>query len=276
MIENVEKVADGRYKITYKSGAVRFYKNLPKSALKFVEVQKNDSSEYDEKRQKKEDTSIEVGKSPTKAEHKYKKRCSRGRVVACIFYPDNAEHMDLMRYLISLHKCIYISHSPEKVLGLPFSEFTDELPEVNHDFKEHFHFMILFDNPVTIQGFLKSSAGVLKHAELVSDRMSYFRYMLHDTYASLKAHKKQYDISDVKTTDNDFLSSCVVSSNSPESSISCMAQITDIIDNNTIVSLPELIQLLKKMERLDLLKFALDKSYFVGNYIRENRLLYCK
>ena len=153
-------------------------------------------------------------------------------------------------------------HSPEKVQSLPFSGFVDVLPEENHDYKAHCHVMLSFPNPISVKGFVKSSAGAIKHAEIISDRRSYCRYMIHDTYASLKAHKTEYKYEDIKYTDKDFFLSCVLDSRN-DCEVSAFAEITSLIDDNFIVSLPELIQAVKAIKRLDLLSFLYEAGLHI-------------
>lgn len=266
MIEKIEKLENGRYKVYYKSGLVRIYDKLPKSAIK--EGFKDDTT----KKQKSEETSEPLKKSETKTD--FKSKNARGRIIACILYPDNMEQINFFSWLKSHEKLIYILHAPEKVQGLPCSDFVYELPEENHDYKPHYHVMISFPQAVTVKGFVKSSAGAIKHAEIVSDRRSYCRYMIHDTYAALKAHKTEYNYEDIKYTDKDFFLSCVLDSRN-DSEVSAFAEITSIIDDNFIVSLPELVQALKALKRLDLLTFCMKRGYILSAYIRDNRLIYC-
>ena len=268
MIEKVVKLSDGRYKVYYKSGLVRIYSKLPKSVLK--EGFKDDTSE----KQEENKTAETLSKSETKTEIKSKSKNSRGRIIAIILYPDNVEQMDFFSWLKKHEKLIYILHAPEKVQGLPCSGFVDELPEENHDYKPHIHIMLSFPNAISVKGFVKSSAGAIKHAEIVSDRRSYCRYMIHDTYASLKAHKTEYKYDDIKYTDKDFFLSCVLDSRN-DSEVSAFSEITSLIDNNCIVSLPELVQAVKALKRLDLLTFCMRKGYILTAYIRDNRLIYC-
>lgn len=266
MIEKVEKLENGRYKVYYKSGRTVTYNKLPKSALK--EGFKNDSSE----KQKNKKASELLSKSEKQTG--FKNKNSKGRILAIILYPDNSEQMNFFEWLKKHEKMIYILHAPERVQGLPCSDFVDELPEENHDYKPHIHIMLSFPNPISVKGFVKSSAGAIKHAEIVSDRRSYCRYMIHDTYASLKAHKTEYKYEDIKYTDKDFFLSCVLDSRN-DSEVSAFAEITSIIDDNFIVSLPELVQAVKALKRLDLLTFCMKRGYILSAYIRDNRLIYC-
>lgn len=267
MIEKVEKLEDGRYKVYYKSGRIVTYYKLPKSAIK--EGFKDDTTA---KKQEKNKTAETLGKSEKQTGFKLKS--AKGRVLAIILYPDNSEQMDFFGWLKKHEKLIYILHAPEKVLGLPCSCFGDELPEENHDYKPHIHIMLSFPNPISVKGFIKSSAGAIKHAEIVSDRRSYCRYMIHDTYAALKAHKTEYSYEDIKYTDKDFFLSCVLDSRN-DSETAAFAEITSIIDDNFIVSLPELVQTVKSLKRLDLLTFCMKRGYILSAYIRDNRLIYC-
>lgn len=266
MIEKIEKTEDGRYKIFYKSGRTVIYNKLPKSAIK--EGFKDDTTE----KQENKETVETLNKSEKQAG--FKRKNSKGRIIACILYPDNVEQMDFFAWLKKHEKMIYILHTPEKVLGLPFPEYVDELPEENHDFKEHIHVMLSFPNSISVSGFVKSSAGAIKHAEIVSDRRSYCRYMVHDTYAALKAHKTEYKYEDIKYTDKDFFLSCLLDSRN-DSEVSAFAEITSIIDENCIVSLPELVQSVKSLKRADLLAFCMKRGYILSAYIRDNRLIYC-
>lgn len=268
MIDKIEKLSDGRYKVYYKSGRIVTYDKLPKSAIK-EGFKENDSSA---KRQEENKVAETLGKSEKQTV--LKNKSSKGRILAIILYPDNSEQMDFFEFLKKHERMIYILHAPEKVQGLPCFGFMDELPEENHDYKPHYHVMLSFPNPISVKGFVKSSAGAIKHAEIVSDRRSYCRYMIHDTYAALKAHKTEYKYEDIKYTDKDFFLSCVLDSRN-DSEVSAFAEITSIIDDNFIVSLPELVQAVKALKRLDLLTFCMKRGYILSAYIRDNRLIYC-
>lgn len=266
MIEKIERLENGRYKVYYKSGLIRIYAKLPKSAIK--EGFKDDSS----KKQKSEKAVETLDKSETKTE--YNSKNARGRILAIILYPDNPEQMEFFEWLKRHEKLIYILHSPEKVHGLPCSGYVDKLPDENHDYKPHIHIMLSFPNAISVKGFVKSSAGAIKHAEIVSDRRSYCRYMVHDTYAALKAHKTEYKYDDIKYTDKDFFFSCIFD-NRNDSEVSAFAEITNLIDSECIVSLPELVQAVKALKRVDLLTFCMKRGYILSAYIRDNRLIYC-
>ena len=267
MIDKVEKLENGRYKVYYKSGRIVTYDKLPKSVIK-------EGFEDGATTEKQEENKVveTLGKSEKQAD--FKRKSAKGRVLAIILYPDNNEQMDFFEWLKKHEKMIYILHAPEKVQGLPCSDFVDELPEENHDYKPHYHIMLSFPNPISVKGFVKSSAGAIKHAEIVSDRRSYCRYMIHDTYSALKAHKTEYKYEDIKYTDKDFFLSCVLDSRN-DSEVSAFAEITSIIDDNFIVSLPELVQAVKGSKRLDLLSFCIKRGYILSAYIRDNRLIYC-
>ena len=112
-----------------------------------------------------------------------------------IIYPDNADQMDFFEYLLNREKLVYIYHFAEspKLVWYPLGEqYNDCLYEEGHDSKAHYHCMILFDYPTHCPGLLKSSGGCLKHAEPISDRKAYARYMIHDTYLALREGKRQY------------------------------------------------------------------------------------
>lgn len=265
MIEKVEKLKNGRYKIYYKSGRTVIYNKLPKSALKAGF--KDDITKESESKEAIKN----LGKSEKQTE--YKSKNSKGRTLAIILYPDNQDQMNFFEWLKNHEKLIYILHTSEKIQGLPYSDFVDVLPEENHDYKPHIHIMLSFPNPISVNGFVKSSAGAVKHAEIVSDKRSYCRYMIHDTYASLKAHKTEYSYNDIKFTDKDFFLSCVLDSRN-DSEVSAFAEITNLIDNECIVSLPELVQAVKVLKRLDLLTFCMKRGYILSAYIRDNRLIY--
>lgn len=265
MIERVEKLENGRYKVYYKSGRTVIYDKLPKSALKAGF--KDDITKESESKK----TVKELGKPERQTGLKSKN--SKGRILTIILYPDNSEQMNFFEWLKKHEKMIYILHVPEKVQGLPCSDFVDELEE-NHDYKAHYHVMLSFPNSISVKGFVKSSAGAIKHAEIVSDRRSYCRYMIHDTYASLKAHKTEYKYEDIKYTDKDFFLSCVLD-NRNDSEVSAFAEITSLIDSECIVSLPELVQAIKALKRCDLLTFCIKRGYILSAYIRDNRFIYC-
>ena len=87
----MKKLDNGRYKVYYKSGRIVTYDKLPKSAIK--EGFKDDSTAKEQENKK---ASEQVSKSETKAD--FKNKSAKGRILACILYPDNNEQMDFFSW----------------------------------------------------------------------------------------------------------------------------------------------------------------------------------
>lgn len=248
--------SDGSYTVKYESGKTFNFKKINKSISAFLGLDKK------EEKPKKQ---------------KFSRKCPRGFVLGFIIYPDNSEQMNFFQYLLKREKLVYIYHFGETpaLVWYPLGEqYNDCLYDEGHDIKPHYHCMILFDYQHTVQGFLKSSGGCLKHAEPISDRKAYARYMIHDTYLSLKEGKRQYKIEDLKTTNNDFLCSCLVS-DKVNSQVGAMGEIVGIIEEHGITNFPELLSVIRSLyPKPELLSLILNKSAFFGAYLRDLRYAY--
>ena len=216
---------------------------------------------------KKKTAKEQTAKEQTAKENEPPKRSRKGRVLAFIIYPDNPDQMAFFDWCKRKEKILFIHHDPEPKAN--FNNADSNLEDIDHMCKEHYHVMILFPNPRTVNGFLKSSAGCLTHAEIVSDRMAYYRYMSHDTYSCLKTGKKQYSEKDISYTDIDFLHSCKSSENC-ESDAYMISHVCDLIDCYCITSLVDLMHLLRDVHAENkIVSFVCRKTYFFVTYIKD-------
>lgn len=183
----------------------------------------------------------------------------KSRYIACILYPDNSEQMDFMKYLITHEECVWILHKSENQTALPDSALSSQLEE-GHDFKPHYHIMIHYKNAHYADGFCRSSCGCVKYAKAINDAHAYARYMIHDTYAALKAHKIEYNVEDVKSSSSDLWSFLYFESDGQSS----LMAITDILQYaECCANYTGLMRLLAADGRSDLIKYASSHSYHV-------------
>lgn len=206
-------------------------------------------------------STAEAVKVEQRAERKSKQQNPRSRYFAFILYPDNAAQMDWLEYLKAHDDIVYILHEAECGKVAPNNLLTmagnDEPP---HDFKNHYHVMIRFRNPHYLTGFVKSSCGAISHAEAVKDVYSYAKYMIHDTYEALKAHKKEYTAADVQFSNSDFWCYLYCASND-ESNLNSFQQLAHIAQY--CCSYQELCFNVASLGRGDLLRYIESHSYHV-------------
>lgn len=185
---------------------------------------------------------------------------TKSRYIACIIYPDNSEQMEFMRYLIHHEECVWILHEPEPQALTMSGQDVPESSEEAHDFKSHYHLMIHYKNAHYADGFVRSSCGAIKYAKCINDAHSYARYMIHDTYRALKAHKKEYKAEDVKTSWPDLWAFLYADKDGQSSlmAISDIMQYAEQCGNYT-----GLMRILCAESRADLIKYATSHSYHV-------------
>lgn len=117
-------------------------------------------------------------------------KATRSRWIACVFYPDNEEHMELYEYFNSHVQMVSILHK-----GEPKATGGEDQGENTETGKDHIHALLYFEFPRTLKSFVTACDGALQHAELVNDCFAYATYMLHATFAA--RHKTQYDKSQI-------------------------------------------------------------------------------
>lgn len=180
----------------------------------------------------------------------------KSRYIACIIYPDNADQMDFMRYLIHHEECVWILHEAEPQ-ALPLGDTSEEEA---HDHKAHYHLMVHFKNAHYADGFVKSSCGAIKYAKCINDAHSYARYMIHDTYQALKAHKREYKPEDVKSSWPDLWAFLYTDKDGQSS----LLAVTDILAYaEQCANYTGLMRILCAEGRSDLVKYATSHSYHV-------------
>lgn len=184
----------------------------------------------------------------------------KSRYIACIIYPDNSDQMDFMRYLITREECVWIYHEKEKQTSLPDGQSEDKDSDEGHDFKPHYHLMVHFKNAHYADGFVKSSCGAIKYCKAINDAHSYARYMIHDTYKALKAHKREYAPEDVKSSWPD-LWAFLYSDKDGQSSLLAVVDILAYAEQ--CANYTGLMRILCAEGRSDLVKYATSHSYHV-------------
>lgn len=194
---------------------------------------------------------------------KYDPLKKRVKIMTFIIYPDNALQMDFFAYCCMRERIIYILHnSDKKIKALGTEGSPEQQDDLGHDFKKHYHVMIMFDNQRTVQSFIKSSCGALSYAQPVSDRVSMLRYFIHDTYACYRDGKERYTLDDLKTNCESFLASCIFN-DQVLSNTSCVSQLLNILDAGNFMSYRDFIGFLVDNSMSELLAFVTSHSHFV-------------
>lgn len=114
---------------------------------------------------------------------------------AVVLYPDNPEHMDVLRYLeefpLSYPKCVYILH--DKDVWTAEDEQEDAAHVAGTAKKPHIHVMFKVPKQGTVNGVIRSFAGVIDYVEGITSPDAYIEYMTHSDFKSRKQGKVVYD-----------------------------------------------------------------------------------
>ena len=221
---------------------------------------------------------------------KEEKKVSRVRWFSVILYPDNEVHCDIIKFLDE-GRCpfvqgFYIRHDPD------YTESTGE-----GDKKEHWHVVLHFQNPRTVSGvqsifggcyvqtkedgskravldstgldnveWVKNSVGTAL-ISTVSDIHSYAMYLLHKTYAAIRAGKKEYALTDCKAfnRDTEIISLAFDNQVSMQQGTEIYRILNDYIEPYRIRSMSMLIKTLYLNGESTLVKYVESHAYLIKN-----------
>lgn len=233
----------------------------------------------------------------------------KSRYFAFVLYPDNPYHLDYLHFLECTHEGFYILHEKNADNHLiPMIGYEYE----HHEEKPHFHVVVRFRNPRTLNGFMKSIPNckyykalplenideatkerfftvydvsytnvpveeiykpVITHAEIVSDIYGYAQYVIHKDFKSIVQGKKPYSVADVKPLYNSYFS------------FSDYFEQTDQSDNELLDMVIQVaacasgdmntfIQLVQMHSNTKLLKYVQSHSYFIDKFVLSpNRMI---
>lgn len=210
-----------------------------------------------------------------------KKSTVKGRWIACVLYPDNCHQMEVLGYLENIGQTmLYITHQPE-----------------DDEKKEHIHVMIHFDYPRTSSGFCSAfgtgrfiktgdlyepvsddvdctgkpvvQLPILSHAEIVSSPADYFRYVLHQDFKSVKAGKKEYQVSDItfRGNENELRKLAYQEYQQFNNLINDLMYYSDCSENAH-----DLMQVLIDNKRYDLISYIQGHSYFIKEFFLHSEM----
>lgn len=130
---------------------------------------------------------------------------ARSKFHAMILYPDNDQHMSIMRYLNNVGHYKWIAMFHEGEIAIPEDELPVETTDVIGKEKDHYHVMIATNEPITNTSFLKMWGGVVTYTITVNSPSEYLLYMMHATYkASVVQQKRPYPMEDFKSNEYEY------------------------------------------------------------------------
>lgn len=234
-----------------------------------------------------------MAKDTEKKEKKEKKeKAARVRWFSIILYPDNEVHCDIIDFL-DKGRCpfvqgFYIKHEPD------YSETTQEGEK-----KEHWHVVLHFQNPRTVCGVQSIFGGCYvqmkedgtkravldstglngveweKHSvskaliSTVSDIHSYSMYLLHKTYAAIRAGKKEYQLKDCKAFNHDteIIPKAFDNQTTLQQGGEMYQILNDYIEPYNIKSIATLVKTLYLNGETTLLKYVESHAYLIKNLL---------
>lgn len=126
----------------------------------------------------------------------------KGNLFGLVLYPDCDHHCKLLAMFERspmMYKAVYILHDRDVWTQKEFDLYCEEHGDspnwsVGDHKKAHWHVMVNYGTNTSASAFAKFCK--LDHVELISNKLSYLSYMIHDTPDSWD--KFQYDRSDLK------------------------------------------------------------------------------
>lgn len=225
----------------------------------------------------------------------------KSKYMTFVLYPSNAYHCILLDYLKATYDGFYIKHKHgDELYYTPYPGFDTDLEFNKADNKEHIHVMLIFKNPRTVSGFLKSlptvryyftdempnrfftvydisylplpfqevSKPILEHAEIVSDTSAMALYFLHKDLKSLAMGKEQYEIKDIEMLNSDRSLLDEFYNNVQYTESELIDQIQQLY--YACDSKDAFIQLLCLHSNKQLIKYVSSHSYFINTFIIQN------
>lgn len=243
----------------------------------------------------------------TKQEYNTSPKKYKSRYISIVLYPDNPYHMEYLHYLEDTQKGFYIVHDfGDDLANVPLYGVVLDDNKKECYAKKHIHCMLIFENPRSEDGFLKSlpivryyqyerqeqlytvydipyigisdkannaslveiNKPLLSKCEAVRDVYAHSIYFLHQDFKSHATGKKRYELSDIKTLhcSRDFIKKYF--------------NVADLTDQELLDRIIQLwitseniytfLQVLSVHPNSSLLKYVQNHAYFVKNYILEN------
>lgn len=233
-----------------------------------------------------------------------KTKVLRSRYFACILYPENPYHCELLQFLRETHTGFYIIHySDSDLCQLPSVGFISEHHE--DGCKPHIHCILEFRNARTESGLIKHFPHVryykdeyskqfftlydipytdlplqevvkpvVEHWEALTDVYAYAEYILHKDFKSVVSGKKMYEVSDIQML------------NSDRSYLSRFYECMDLTDADCLQLVRDFwrcaegdydifLDLLQMYSSEKPLKYVQSHAYFINKYILENKKECC-
>lgn len=237
------------------------------------------------------------------------KAVTKSRYFSFLLYPDNPYQMQYLNYLENTHEGFYILHHKNADnFNLPLAGFE----YVHHDEKPHYHVVVKYRNPRSLDGVLKSIPlvkyyqvcqlenvneetkkrlfnvydvsytdlpveeiykPVVEHVEVVSDIYGLAQYLLHKDFKSVVQGKRPYEVRDVKPLFNEVYSYTDLFEQTKQTH-------NDLLD--VVIQIAAcadgdkntFIQLLQMHTDTNVLKYVEKNAYFIDKYVLSpNRMI---